>query len=479
MEKHSMPALPDWPDRDVQTRFSPAAIPQPAPPPDTGPTVQWPTPRRSRRALLAGVLLGLTGLSVAGAVIVSTCTLCYAVSTNGSPPLAYVQGEDTYQTAVRQVEDQVSEILRSDYRYAQETTMALTIAPKNSLQTSDQLTASLMETVDQVKAEYILTIDGLPIVACESREAIDQALQGIKDTYTNQFTVSAYFDNTVDVVVGYLPAQAEVLGAQALAERLTQPRQQAQPAIEALLQVLEPAQELPRSMETLRAEAQAIDQDQGTLPLLTVCTVEEVTYTQPVEPPVQEVEDSTLLLGEEKVLSQGTPGLEERTDRVTYTMGQEQSRENMSRNRLAQATPTQVAVGTAQGVEGAKGRFLWPLRGRITSPFGGRQIFGGENFHRGLDIAAPNGTPIAASAGGQVIWAGPKGTYGNLVKIDHGNGFTTYYAHCSELLVQEGDQVTQGQTIALVGSTGRSTGPHCHFELLWQDELLDPQLCLP
>lgn len=160
-------------------------------------------------------------------------------------------------------------------------------------------------------------------------------------------------------------------------------------------------------------------------------------------------------------------------------MGQEQSRENMSRNRLAQATPTQVAVGTAQGVEGAKGRFLWPLRGRITSPFGGRQIFGGENFHRGLDIAAPSGTPIAASAGGQVIWAGPKGTYGNLVKIDHGNGFTTYYAHCSELLVQEGDQVTQGQTIALVGSTGRSTGPHCHFELLWQDELLDPQLCLP
>ena len=207
--------------------------------------------------------------------------------------------------------------------------------------------------------------------------------------------------------------------------------------------------------------------------------MEEVTYTQPVEPPVQEVEDSTLLLGEEKVLSQGTPGLGERTDRVTYTMGQEQSRENMSRNRLAQATPTQVAVGTAQGVEGAKGRFLWPLRGRITSPFGGRQIFGGENFHRGLDIAAPSGTPIAASAGGQVIWAGPKGTYGNLVKIDHGNGFTTYYAHCSELLVQEGDQVTQGPTIALVGSTGRSTGPHCHFELLWQDELLDPQLCLP
>ena len=96
-----------------------------------------------------------------------------------------------------------------------------------------------------------------------------------------------------------------------------------------------------------------------------------------------------------------------------------------------------------------------------------------------IDIAAASGTPIAASAGGTVIWSGSKGTYGNLVKVDHGNGFVTYYAHCSQLLVQAGDTVAQGETIALVGSTGRSTGPHCHFEILWQGELLDPLACLP
>lgn len=122
---------------------------------------------------------------------------------------------------------------------------------------------------------------------------------------------------------------------------------------------------------------------------------------------------------------------------------------------------------------------IWPVTGRITSPFGPRTIFGGEDFHRGLDIAVPLGTPIAAAAGGQVIWSGEKGSYGNLIQIDHGNGCVTYYAHCSALQAAVGDWVAQGQTIALVGSTGRSTGPHCHFEVLWQGERLDPQNCLP
>lgn len=473
MEKHAIPGFPQPTGRETPKPSISPVFPRPMPPLSPAPNAN----RRRRRTLLAGALLGLTGLSVAGAVVVSTCTLCYAVSTDGAAPLAYVQGHDTYQAAVRQVETQVSEILRSNYDYPRQTTMALTIAPKERLQTSDQLTASLMETVELVKAEYILTVDGLPIGACESREVIDQALWEIKNSYTNQFTVAAYFGNTVDVIQGYLPVDTEVLDAPALVRRLTQPRSQAQAAIDALSQALERQED--EATGVLPEELQALPRGGSSLPLLTVRTVEEVTYTQPVEPEVQEVEDPTLLVGERKVLQEGTPGLAERTDRVTYALGQEESRENMSVNLLTPATPTQVAVGTAQGAEGAQGRFLWPLEGRITSAFGGREIFGSENFHRGIDIAAPQGTPIAASASGTVIWSGGKGTYGNLVKLDHGNGFVTYYAHCSQLLVQEGDQVAQGDTIALVGSTGRSTGPHCHFEILWQETLLDPQLCLP
>ena len=205
-----------------------------------------------------------------------------------------------------------------------------------------------------------------------------------------------------------------------------------------------------------------------------------MNLTREILPDLETQEDDTMFQGQQRIIQEGEAGQSSVLSRVVKRCGVPVASNDLSAVTLSEATPLIVGTGTKAMPELPDGcLFLWPVQGPITSEFGYRFIFGENNFHRGLDIAAPSGTPIAASAGGQVIWAGPKGTYGNLVKIDHGNGFTTYYAHCSELLVQEGDQVTQGQTIALVGSTGRSTGPHCHFELLWQDELLDPQLCLP
>ena len=88
--------------------------------------------------------------------------------------------------------------------------------------------------------------------------------------------------------------------------------------------------------------------------------------------------------------------------------------------------------------------------------------------------SASVGTPIYASDTGVVICAEYKGSYGNLVKIDHKNGYVTYYAHCSEILVSNGQAVTQGQLIARVGNTGNSTGPHCHFEIQYQGKPQNP-----
>lgn len=117
----------------------------------------------------------------------------------------------------------------------------------------------------------------------------------------------------------------------------------------------------------------------------------------------------------------------------------------------------------------------WPVQGVISSNFGMR----GGRPHEGLDIAAPHGTEIRAVAAGTVVYADSAGTYGLLVRIDHGNGIETRYAHASRLLVKPGDYVTANQVIARVGSTGRSTGPHLHFEVRVGGEAVDPIKWLP
>jgi murein DD-endopeptidase MepM/ murein hydrolase activator NlpD len=116
------------------------------------------------------------------------------------------------------------------------------------------------------------------------------------------------------------------------------------------------------------------------------------------------------------------------------------------------------------------------VAGPVTSRFGARldPLTGGRASHPGIDLAARAGTPIRAPAGGLVLSAGPRGGYGNAVEIDHGDGLVTLYGHAADLFVSPGDFVEPGQAIATVGSTGRSTGPHLHFEVRQGGRPVDP-----
>lgn len=120
---------------------------------------------------------------------------------------------------------------------------------------------------------------------------------------------------------------------------------------------------------------------------------------------------------------------------------------------------------------------VWPVEGRLESGFGGRRNpFGGTSyeFHSGQDIDAPSGAPVIAGANGNVTFVGWQNGYGQLVVIDHGGGLTTRYGHLSHIDVSHGQTVTRGQFIARVGSTGRSTGPHLHYEVRINDEPVNP-----
>lgn len=146
--------------------------------------------------------------------------------------------------------------------------------------------------------------------------------------------------------------------------------------------------------------------------------------------------------------------------------------------KTAKTTQTTGSVNTSMKTSGGKANIginlARPISGIITSRFGVRSSVRSSS-HTGLDIAASTGTPIGAAASGTVTFSGRKGSYGNMIVITHANGVQTYYGHCNSLYVSAGTQVSQGQTIASVGSTGNSTGPHLHLEVRVNGVAYNPQ----
>ncbi len=158
-------------------------------------------------------------------------------------------------------------------------------------------------------------------------------------------------------------------------------------------------------------------------------------------------------------------GLSEKKREVDKSLAEQQ---DQLKQLKAEADALTATIRKLQGDKSyAGGTMLWPSAASryISSPFGNRVLFGVKEFHTGIDIAAAAGTNILAANSGTVIKAGYNNSYGYMIMIDHGGGIVTLYAHSSKLLVSTGDVVARGQVIALIGSTGRSTGPHLHFEV--------------
>ncbi|NCB42018.1 MAG: LysM peptidoglycan-binding domain-containing protein [Clostridia bacterium] len=207
-------------------------------------------------------------------------------------------------------------------------------------------------------------------------------------------------------------------------------------------------------------------------PLITLTSTEVATYDERISYGTQYIDNASIYKGETEVKSRGIYGQQRLVAEVVRINGIEISREILSSEKLSDPVDEVLYRGTKPipPKEGT-GTFAYPIRTyTITSRFGMRW----GSLHTGVDFGAGTGTKIYASDGGTVTFAGWKGTYGYLIIISHGSLYETYYAHCSKLLVGVGDKIYQGQNIALVGSTGRSTGPHLHFEIRYNDTPKNP-----
>lgn len=190
------------------------------------------------------------------------------------------------------------------------------------------------------------------------------------------------------------------------------------------------------------------------------------TYEEEYNAEVVYEDDNSMYIGETEVVQEGVPGKHIVTDLVTYKGDTETDREQLEENVQVAAVAQIVKRGTK-----SKPTYMFPVTNwNVTSNFGYRW----GRLHAGTDVGVPIGTTVRASRGGQVITAGWVGGYGNCVIIDHGDGIATRYGHLSEVTVSVGQYVDQGEQIALSGNTGRSTGPHLHFEIRINGEAVDP-----
>ncbi len=222
-------------------------------------------------------------------------------------------------------------------------------------------------------------------------------------------------------------------------------------------------------------------------PFLAVTVTRTELYEDYIDYPTAYTEDSSRYRGSSVILQEGVDGIDMVTANVSYVNGVEVSRKVLTRVNVSKPTEQIIALGTKAlptnldvSIQDVPvGMLYWPVGGDGGAISEMMYGYGGYVGHDGIDIAADYGTPIYAADSGRVILSKWYGGYGNCIMIEHANGMVTVYGHASWLHVSVGEQVTQGQQIADVGSTGRSTGNHLHFEVRINGVCMNPINYLP
>ena len=414
-----------------------------------------------------------------------------ALSYNGTQ-IGVIESEKVFEEATQMVSE------RMVFDTADEQEEAVAITPVFALTVSDgeetytnadDVCNSIIEQSNGVIEEATgLYIDGELMASVKSSADMSHILQGILDEAKGEDEdATAVFAQSVDTVTGLFPTST-VISADELEAELTSTSQK---AVTYVVQEGDTASDIASKNNMSLSELENLNSGiseglihvgdvltlQTAVPRLEVLLIKTETYEEPVAYRTITQTDDTQYTDYSEVITEGSEGLQECVDRVTYQNGVEISRENVSTTVITPAVDRVVVTGTKERPKHSgigTGSFMWPCPTlhTITTYFEYRW----GSFHSGLDISGGGayGQPILASDNGTVTAAGYSGSYGNRVIIDHGNGMKTLYAHCSELLVSVGQKVEKGETIALVGSTGNSTGAHCHFEIYVNGTRVDP-----
>lgn len=399
----------------------------------------------------------------------------YSVLINGSE-VGKVRNKKDVEALVSQIKEEYKKQHNADISMQGELTFTKTRASNKDLMDEEALETFVKNDITYTIQSYSIVANGNVVAALKTKEEAEQVLADVKAVYVKTEEAAKYkevtFAEKVEVKQEYneggkIMSAAEV--ANFIIKGTTEVKIHKVVEGESVWAI---SRKYNISIENLQKANPKMDPSKIKIgqeinlvvpkPLISVKTIEVAEYKEN-SPYEQTVEfSSSMYKDQSSIRVKGEYGERQVIAEVTKINNIEDSR-NILSEKVIKAAKTQILVKGTKEVPPKKGTgtFKMPTRGRLTSRYGSRW----GRLHEGIDLAAPIGTSVTAADGGVVVWVGTKGTYGKMIQIDHGGGYVTYYGHLSKYSVSYGDKVYKGQKIGSVGNTGRSTGPHLHFEI--------------
>lgn len=401
--------------------------------------------------------------------------------------VGYVDNETVFTDAEKIVQQRITYLDSNKEMLSFNSSYEVDVVGYGSTLTKYQLADKMLQSMgEEITYAYGLYIGGSFYGALESRERIDQTLEELLDVYREGGDETVEFESDISYEPGLYLTES-IVSEDSIIRLITSKKSVAayytvQPGDSpyGLMDTLGlTEEEIARlnpgfSMKTslFIGDQILINQEE---PFLAVSVTRTETYEEYTDYETEYTEDPTHYQGSSTIVRDGEYGTDLVTANVSYINGVEIRRKVLSRTTVTEPVNKIIANGTKEVPKNVTvsipsnmpvGQFLWPVGGsdggQISEMMYG---YGGYYGHGGIDIAAPYGTPIYAAESGTVILAQWYYGYGNCVMIEHANGMVTVYGHASYLHVYAGQYVTMGELIADVGSTGQSTGNHCHFEV--------------
>ncbi|MCL2082937.1 MAG: peptidoglycan DD-metalloendopeptidase family protein [Oscillospiraceae bacterium] len=400
--------------------------------------------------------------------------------------IGYVANQQVVRQSLDAVSAAASDILNKQYSVPTDIRYRFSIVNKKHIFDQKKVENRLLAEIPEIERLHVVYADDEAIGATRTKWELDFALDSILEKYAGRKNENLRFSKEYETVeqlasVSLIHSKEEI--HQALTEVLSKEISHTVKSGQSAESIADSYGLTKKDISFMNPGVKLNKLSKGdTLlvkketPVLSVSYDRREVHNEPVPFETKYVEDDKMWLGLTAVVKEGKEGKEKVYTEQTFTDGYAEPVRELRRKVIDKPVTRVIASGTRVRV--TTGSFIRPHTGRSTSGFGYRTLNGRRGFHYGIDYSGHVGQPIMASDGGTVVEAGWRNGYGNIIVVKHDNEFSTAYAHCSKFVARVGQKVGQGETIALTGNTGRSTGPHLHFEIRINGKAVNPALYL-